>query len=403
MTSSFAWLDFSDRDRRQAMDVIDLFRNEDTRDELGLGVIRDAFADRLFPGTSTIQTRVRYFLFIPWMFRTLKPRDAGADRFPQWARQQQNKLREALLAGGETQGVIGFRAGKEVQRLPSSVYWSGLRKWGILRSAGSEGSYGRELLLQGRGVDTLRNDDGEPVDPAVGSLWDPELPEPPEDWLSETTFALTREEARYLEDRLNIVARNSLLTHLINQRKAPGITEFAWEHLRPDQRPTALGEELVHAQNFSESMHGASLLYNLMLAEEKQNEGLVNIHETALAGWWQNRQARAAELAAWDRPRFWSLLAGWQARVPPACRRLVEAWITAAGRASRLEDLTALSFRNLIRDRERALKGPRARLGNPAALQYWQGASGIAILDYRWKSPVRGMLADLVQGLEAGD
>ena len=39
MTSSFAWLDFSDRDRKRALDAVDLFREEDTRDELGLGVI----------------------------------------------------------------------------------------------------------------------------------------------------------------------------------------------------------------------------------------------------------------------------------------------------------------------------------------------------------------------------
>ena len=32
-------------------DVIDLFNEQDTRDEIGIGAIRDAFADRLFPGT----------------------------------------------------------------------------------------------------------------------------------------------------------------------------------------------------------------------------------------------------------------------------------------------------------------------------------------------------------------
>lgn len=403
MTSSFAWLDFSDRDRRRAMEVIDLFRNEDTRDELGLGVIRDAFADRMFPGTSTIQTRVRYFLFIPWLFRTLKPRDAGADRFPQWARQQQNKLREALLAGGEAVGVIGFRAGKEVQRLPSSVYWSGLRKWGILRFAGPESAYGRGVVFQGRGVDTLRTDDGELVDPAVGNLWDPALPEPPEDWLSGTTFALTQEEAQYLAHRLEMVAPRSLLAHLINQRRDPGAAEFAWEHLQPDQLPAALGEELLHARNFSDIMWGASLLYNLMLAEEKGQQEWGQGYGSLLDHWWDGLQSRADELKAWDQSRFWALLAGWQARVPHPCRHFVEAWITAASRAGRLEDMTAAQYRNLICARERALKGSRARLGNPAALQYWQGASGTVQLDYRWKSPVRGMLVDLVQGIEEGD
>ena len=55
--TSFTWLDYSEHERRQAMDVIDLFGEDETRDELGLGTIRDGFADLLFPGTSTIQTR----------------------------------------------------------------------------------------------------------------------------------------------------------------------------------------------------------------------------------------------------------------------------------------------------------------------------------------------------------
>jgi hypothetical protein len=67
MASSFSWLDFSESDRQQTMQVLDLFREKNTLDELGFGPIRDAFADHFFPGTSTIQTRARYFLFIPWM------------------------------------------------------------------------------------------------------------------------------------------------------------------------------------------------------------------------------------------------------------------------------------------------------------------------------------------------
>jgi hypothetical protein len=62
MVSQFAWLDFSEHERRKALDVIDLFRERDTRDELGIGTVRDALSDVLFPGTSTIQTRARYFL-----------------------------------------------------------------------------------------------------------------------------------------------------------------------------------------------------------------------------------------------------------------------------------------------------------------------------------------------------
>ena len=55
-TSSFTWLDYSEHERRQVMEFVDQFKDDETRDELGLGTIRDGFADLLFPGTSTIQT-----------------------------------------------------------------------------------------------------------------------------------------------------------------------------------------------------------------------------------------------------------------------------------------------------------------------------------------------------------
>ncbi|MBX3438179.1 MAG: hypothetical protein KF861_11860 [Planctomycetaceae bacterium] len=64
MASTFTWLDYSEHERRKMLDVIGLFGKKTTRDELGLGSLRDTFADLLFPGTSTIQTAARYVLFV---------------------------------------------------------------------------------------------------------------------------------------------------------------------------------------------------------------------------------------------------------------------------------------------------------------------------------------------------
>jgi hypothetical protein len=60
--SACVWLDYSARERRIMLDLVDLFGEHDTRDEQGIGSVRDTFADMLFPGTSTIVTRARYFL-----------------------------------------------------------------------------------------------------------------------------------------------------------------------------------------------------------------------------------------------------------------------------------------------------------------------------------------------------
>jgi hypothetical protein len=91
-------------------EVIALFREQDTRDELGLGGIRDTFADMLFPATSTIQTRARYFLFIRWVYQELERlRTLPAD-IERLARRDEIRLIDALENGREKDGIIGSLA-----------------------------------------------------------------------------------------------------------------------------------------------------------------------------------------------------------------------------------------------------------------------------------------------------
>ena len=42
--SSFTWLDFSGFEKRKMIDVISAFKERETRDELGIGVIRDTLS-----------------------------------------------------------------------------------------------------------------------------------------------------------------------------------------------------------------------------------------------------------------------------------------------------------------------------------------------------------------------
>src|SRR5215218_444766 len=127
------------------LDVIDLLRHKETRDELGIGGVRDAFADMLFPGTSTIQTRARYFLFIPWIYRGLERKRVGSAQIAAEARKKEIALIRPLAKSEDSAGNIGVSAGRSLKRLPSNIYWQGLRKWGILLFPGSQGQYHRAL------------------------------------------------------------------------------------------------------------------------------------------------------------------------------------------------------------------------------------------------------------------
>ena len=44
------WIDFSKEDRQKALDVINLLSEQGAVDELGIGIVRDAFANYFFPG-----------------------------------------------------------------------------------------------------------------------------------------------------------------------------------------------------------------------------------------------------------------------------------------------------------------------------------------------------------------
>src|SRR5687768_11057877 len=101
MASTFGWLDYSEAQRRQMLEIVDLFREKGTLDELGFGSIRDAFADHFFPGTSTLHTRARYLLFVPWIYLRIESERVAYAHVDSRARKDQAALARALQRGGE--------------------------------------------------------------------------------------------------------------------------------------------------------------------------------------------------------------------------------------------------------------------------------------------------------------
>lgn len=130
------WIDFSKEDRQKAFDVINLLSEQGAVDELGIGVIRDAFANYFFPGTSTIQTRANYFLIVPYMLREVVDGRYGKDanRVLRAIDSAEKDCGIRLLeADPKAEGVIGSRVLPKgwVARKPSDIYWNGIRTFGI--------------------------------------------------------------------------------------------------------------------------------------------------------------------------------------------------------------------------------------------------------------------------------
>lgn len=123
MPSALNWLDVSAEQQRRVRDIIRMFEEPGTRDEVGIGPVRDSFSERLFPGTSVIQTRARYFLFVPWAFKEAARRYSG-QMLLQRVDRNERQLIERFRKAGFVDGLIGRQAGARVKTLPSTIYWS---------------------------------------------------------------------------------------------------------------------------------------------------------------------------------------------------------------------------------------------------------------------------------------
>lgn len=131
------WVDFSKTERDKVVSILRLLGTQTALDELGIGTVRDAFSDMLFPGISTLQTRAKYFVILPYLFaqaenhRFKHRRDVLA-----YIHNEEFTLVKTLVknSGLEAYGIVGSRnMEKMVKMKPSSIYWNGLRTVGILR------------------------------------------------------------------------------------------------------------------------------------------------------------------------------------------------------------------------------------------------------------------------------
>ena len=159
------WIDFSNNDRKKSLNVIRLLDEEGAIDELGIGRVRDAFADKFFPATSTLMTRAKYFFLIPYAFR-----DALADRSLTNSKIIIQKVEEeiekdcALVLKNKfpnEDGIIGKRnlPSGWVTRKPSSIYWSSLKQTGIFTypELSIEGYVKRALYYRQNTKSTTKN------------------------------------------------------------------------------------------------------------------------------------------------------------------------------------------------------------------------------------------------------
>lgn len=397
MPSLIAWLDASSEEQRRMRDIIRLFAERESRDELGLGQIRDAIADSLFPGTSTLLTRARYLLFVPWAYQKASRRPnppADADRY-------ERDIIHAVKGSGDYAGLLGMQAGEALKNLPSAIYWSMLRHYGVL----SDASLSREDALRLDGMSTALDDVGDSAGTRFHA-WSTTLPAPPAGFPKSIPdgFALQSDEAAWLRDRILGQSPDTLFAHLAVERPTTE-SPAPWTDSAAIRVSGKARDLLDDARAFSAMMHGAQLLYNLLLAEEYQDAGYDRLTEPS-AGFrerlarWSDDLPAMVDLSTWNLD---ALLARVElTRGSPIninSRRFVRGWRDLLVEGGTDDLVGSDAARTFMAKREKQHKGAQARIGNRARLATWGGSSGSGALVYRWPQ-VRGILLDIHDGLD---
>ncbi len=309
------WIDFSERDRRRTLELIRHSQEESAVDELGIGVIRDAFANFFFPGTSTIQTRAKYFFLIPYSimevveeYKASNNKNKSFEESLEWLlRRLDNLERETAVQlcadadkrGEDWVGIIGrLVLPNWVVRPPSAIYWNGIYKLGIFKGSGTNGplsisEYFRieihntlkmqnmpsgKSCTKGNSVEENEYDDYGAGDFEKHSFWALGLDR---NWKTHLSINLTKKEALLLEEFISTSNEKSLFAfllkeeELVNSISSDGdvIETFSScvkaisKRLTGDYQP--IKEMLTLADNFNRFMRVAFVLYNKKLSNEE--------------------------------------------------------------------------------------------------------------------------------------
>jgi hypothetical protein len=406
--AQIGWIDFSKAHHNKVMLVMDMFKEQGVIDELGLGTIRDALSDLLFPGTSTIQTRAKYFLLIPWIIQDIEKK-GKLDRFQSELEQSEIHFVKTLKKNSPPKSrVIGETLlNSNPKRKPSSVYWNGLRIYDILRFQGSLSDYiknqkyyfQKEQKTKSQLADATGNVPGDDKDANhlyQHKLW-ASVPRPPKDWKENISIELSNDEATFLNE--SIIRSNSqtlfafaLSNCLEDAKDFSGIDDF----LSVPNLPDDLKKIIKVAIDFNSIMQGALIRYNLLIQLNRKN-GNSNQLQLVWDKYWAEMQN--FNWNDWNTKTLWDYCP----YINKPTRIFVEQWIEIV--KADLYNQTEADL--MLKNRELRLKGlRRARLSDKAIAQKQENNTGISIyqdgsvsyLTYRWNT-VKTYLNDIYNGI----
>ena len=392
------WIDFSKTERNKVLTVLDLLLENSTLDELGIATIRDGFSDLFFPGTSTIQTRAKYFFIVPYALRDLeRSGETDVNDFFDILNAIERECAEIFIDNnpGET-GVIGRRSlanDRWVKRTPADIYWSGLRQYGIFRGGRlSLSEYAQavcainakkgnltELGNRNDKAEENETDDADAGDIRSVHFWN--IPTYEDEWFDKLEMELTKEEAEFLKERIINSCGESIFAHALKNNLWEIMECEGFESLGDIIRhfPKQMQKDYRLAKDFSEFNYILRIIYNIVLSDEKNEDANEALDDC---------RSEIKNIANIDLEAVFACTEAWK-------NPMMSRFLLAARKA--MLDENILELKKIVENREVFLKGRgRARCANPKKFDSAEWFGGHK-LNYRFDNAIK-IMKDIYMG-----
>lgn len=369
-------------------------------DEVGFLALHQAFADRFFPGTSVLHTRLRYVLFVPWLMMAAKGNPAVLRK------NELALIRQLKTHPDASKGVIGGTNLLELpSQTPSMIYWSALSRWGILRPRADGVSLSRKQILKRleamhQQAGNPRQDvDGEPLFESETSPF-AQLPAAPPELLKDNQtldFRLSKDERAFVRRQLLGLRRTpesseqSLLARLVEKRLPVADIDEPWDPRICDVAAEDDRRALLLAKNMSALACIGRAVYAALVEQLKAGESpeCPTLHRDRLE---QVVEIYGEAALALDITALEATIPGLSAPLREVMRA-TQQWLDS-------ETAPFSIVHQVYTGAERARKGARARLptnmaGRKRRAEWESETHPLARpLHYRWDN-VRTLLEDL--------
>ena len=278
------WIDYSRQERDTIKELLKILGEPSSVDELGVGIVRDSISDLLYPGTSVLHTRAKYYILIPELFK--KAMKSGLTTMSEVRKlidSDQDKIARALRraideeTGTKASGIIGGRSDRAVKMKPARIYWNAMRITEMLCHSAlsfddacmAVASYNRKS----QNVSIKYESDeagGDAEDAGLNgfSLFNTPCKQNIDDFIANPTLHLTGGEAMYLMEQFKrpFIMKNTLMEYCLKTKQSFAGTAFSDIEIHSDM-PSVLAHNIELAKEFADFIYGAYIVYNLLFFE----------------------------------------------------------------------------------------------------------------------------------------